>query len=66
MKPDLAWDYRKPRRTITIRRVVGTWLILLTMILLAKGYGEWALLTGTGMVANFGLTGLAYRRISTQ
>jgi hypothetical protein len=38
MKPDLAWDYRKPRRTITIRQVVGTWLILLIMILLTKGY----------------------------
>jgi hypothetical protein len=66
MKPDLAWDYRKPRRTITIRQVVGTWLILLIMILLTKGYWGWALLTGTGTVANFGLIGLAYRRISTQ
>jgi hypothetical protein len=33
MKPNLAWDYRKPRRAITIRLVVGIWLILLTVIL---------------------------------
>ena len=32
MKPDLEWDYRKPRRAITIRLVLGIWLILLTVI----------------------------------
>lgn len=36
MKPDLVWDYRKPRRAITIRLVVGIWLILLTVILLSE------------------------------
>ena len=64
MKPDLARDYRKPRRAITIRLVVGIWLILLTVILLSEGYWGWALLTGAGAVANFGLARLAYRRIS--
>ena len=63
-KPNLAWDYRKPRRAIIIRLVVGFWLILLTVILLADGYGGWALLTGAGAVANLGLAWLAYRRIS--
>jgi hypothetical protein len=48
MKPNLAWDYRKPRRAITIRLVVGIWLILLTVILLSEGYCGWALLTGAG------------------
>ena len=61
MKPDLARDYRKPRRAITIRLVVG---ILLTVILLSEGYWGWALLTGAGAVANSGLARLAYRRIS--
>ena len=51
MKPDLAWDYRKPRRAITIRLVVGIWLILLTVILLSEGYWGWALLTGAGATA---------------
>ena len=64
MKPSLAWDYRKPRRAITIRLVVGFWLISLTVILLADGYWGWALLTGAGAVANLGLAWLAYRRIS--
>ena len=64
MKPDLAWDYRQPRRAITIRLVVGAWLILLTVILLADGYWGWALLTGAGAVANLGLAWLVYRRIS--
>jgi len=64
MKPNLAWDHRKPRRAITIRLVVGFWLILLTVILLADGYCRWALLTGAGAVANLGLAWLAYRRIS--
>jgi len=64
MKPDLAWDYCKPRRAITIRLVVGIWLILLTVIILSEGYWGWALLTGAGAVANFGPTRLAYRRIS--
>ena len=64
MKPSLAWDCRKPRRAITIRLVVGLWLISLTVILLADGYWGWALLTGAGAVANFGLAWLAYRRIS--
>ena len=64
MKPDLAWIYRKPRRAITIRLVVGIWLTLLTVILLSEGYWGWALLTGAGAVANFGLAWLAYRRIS--
>jgi hypothetical protein len=64
MKPDLARNYRKPRRAITIRLVVGIWLILLTVILLSEGYWGWALLTGAGTVANFGLAWLAYRRIS--
>ena len=36
MKPNLAWDCRKPRRAITIRLVVGVWLILLTVILLHR------------------------------
>jgi hypothetical protein len=54
MKPSLAWDYRKPRRAITIRLVVGFWLISLTVILLADGYWGWALLTGAGAVANLG------------
>jgi len=64
MKPDLAWDYRQPRRAITIRLVVGIWLILLTVILLSEGYRGWALLIGAGAVANFGLARLAHRRIS--
>jgi hypothetical protein len=64
MKPNLASDYRKPRRAITIRLVVGVWLILLTVILLPEGYWGWALLAGAGTVANFGLASLAYRRIS--
>ena len=49
---------------ITIRLVVGIWLILLTVILLSKDYWGWVLLTGAGAVANFGLAWLAYRRIS--
>src|SRR5262245_51129822 len=90
MKPNLAWDYRKPRRAIvtirkscgrfafalvsavqpapshtiseyvraiTIRLVVGIWLILLTVIHLFEGYLGWALLTGAGGVANFGWPG---------
>jgi peptidoglycan biosynthesis protein MviN/MurJ (putative lipid II flippase) len=64
MKPDLARDHWKPRRAITIRLVVGIWLILLIVILLSKGYGGWALLTGAGAIANLGLAWLAYRRIS--
>ncbi len=64
MKPNLAWDYRKPRRAITIRLAVGIWLILLTVILLSQGHGGWALLASAGAVANFGLAWLAYRRIS--
>jgi hypothetical protein len=64
MKPNLASDYRKPRPAITVRLVVGVWLILLTVILLSEGYWGWALLTGAGTVANFGLAWLAYRRIS--
>ena len=63
MKSNLSWDYRKPRRAITIRLVVGIWLILLIVILLSKGYGGWALLTGAGAIANLGLAWLAYRRI---
>ena len=64
MKPNLARNYRKSRRAITIRLIVGIWLILLTVILLSEGYWGWALLTGAGAVANFGLAWLAYRRIS--
>jgi hypothetical protein len=64
MKPNPARDYRKPRRAITIRLIVGIWLILLTVILGAEGYWGWALLTGAGVVANFGLAWLAYRRTS--
>jgi hypothetical protein len=64
MKPDLARNYRKPRRAITIRLVVGIWLILLTVILLSEGYWGWALLAGAGAVANFGTARLAYPRIS--
>jgi hypothetical protein len=64
MKPNPASDYRKPRRAIAIRLVVGIWLILLTVILLSEGYWGWALLTGAGTVANFGLAWLAHRRIS--
>jgi hypothetical protein len=64
MKLSLAWDRRHPRRAITIRLLVGAWLILLTVILLAEGYGGWALLTGAGAVANLGLAWLVYRRIS--
>ena len=63
MKPNLAWDNRTPRRAITIRLIVGIWLILLTVILLSAGYRGWALLTGAGAIANFGLAWLAYRRI---
>jgi hypothetical protein len=63
MKPNLAWDYRKRRRAIIIRLVVGIWLILLTVILLSEGYWGWALLTGAGAVANFVLAWRAYRRI---
>jgi hypothetical protein len=44
--------------------VVGIWLILLTVILLSEGYWAWALLTGAGAVANFGLAWFAYRNIS--
>jgi len=64
MKPNPAGDYRKPRRAITIRLVVGIWLILLTVILLSERYWGWALLTGAGAVANSGLAWVAYRRIS--
>jgi hypothetical protein len=39
---------------------------LLTVILLTEGYWGWALLTGAGAVANFGLAWLAYRRISAE
>jgi hypothetical protein len=66
MKPNLAWDYCKPRRAITIRLIISIWLILLTVILLTEGYSGWALLTGAGAVANFGLAWLAYRRISAE
>ena len=64
MKPNSAWDNRKPRRAITIRLIVGIWLILLTVILLPGGYRAWTLLTGAGAVPNFGPAWLAYRRIS--
>jgi hypothetical protein len=64
MKPNLAGDNRGPRRAITIRLVVGVWLILLTVILLSRGYWGWALLTGAGAIANFWLAWLTYRRIS--
>jgi hypothetical protein len=64
MKPHRAWGYRKPRRAITIRPVIGIWLILLTVILLSERYWGWAVLTGAGAVANFGPGRLAYRRIS--
>jgi hypothetical protein len=37
---------------------------LLTVILLSEGYWGWALLTGAGTVANFGLAWFAYRGIS--
>ena len=57
MEPNLAWDYRKPRRAITIRLVVGIWLTVLIVILLSEGYWGWALLTGAGAVANFSLAG---------
>jgi hypothetical protein len=66
MKPNPATDHRRPRRTITIRLVVGVWLILLTVILLFEGYWSWALLTGAGTVGNLGLAWLAYRRISSE
>jgi len=62
MQPKMARDRREPRRAITIRLVVGIWLILLTVILLSEGYWGWALLTGAGAVANLGLAWLAYRR----
>ena len=52
MQPKMARDRREPRRAITIRLVVGIWLILLTVILLSEGYWGWALLTGAGAVAN--------------
>ena len=58
MQPKMARDRREPRRAITIRLVVGIWLILLTVILLSEGYWGWALLTGAGAVANLG-AGLA-------
>ncbi|HLH58145.1 MAG TPA: hypothetical protein VKV33_03235 [Streptosporangiaceae bacterium] len=64
MKLNLSWDYRRPRRAITIRLVVSAWLILLTAILLATGYWGWALLTGAGAVANLVLAWLVYRRTS--
>ncbi len=64
MEPDRAGDLRRPRRAIIIRLVVGIWLIVLTGILLSDGYWSWALLTGAGTVANFGLAWLAYRRSS--
>ena len=61
MKPNPAGDYRKPRRIIAIRLVVG---ILLTVILLSERYRGWALLTGAGAIANLGLAWAARRRIS--
>ena len=64
MKPNPAGDYRKPRRVIAIRLVVGIWLILLTVILLSERYRGWALLTGAGAIANLGLAWAACRRIS--
>jgi hypothetical protein len=64
MKLNLAWDRRRPRRAITVRLLVGAWLILLTVILLAEGFWGWALLTGAGAVANLGLAWLDYRRNS--
>jgi hypothetical protein len=63
MKPDPAGDKRKPRRVIAIRLVVVVWLIALTAILLYEGYWGWALVTGAGAAANFGLAWLAYRRM---
>jgi hypothetical protein len=63
MKPILRGITAEPRRAITIRLVVGIWLILLTVILMSGRYWGWALLTGAGTVANFGLAWLAYRRI---
>jgi O-antigen/teichoic acid export membrane protein len=63
MTPNRAGGYRKPRLVITIRLVVSVWLILLTVILVSRGYWGWALLTGAGTVANLGLAWLAYRRI---
>jgi hypothetical protein len=64
MKPNLAWDNRNPLRAITIRLVVGIWLILLTVILLSEGFWGWAPLTATGAVADSGLAWLGYGRIS--
>lgn len=55
MKPNLAWDLRKPHRAITIGLVVSIWLLLLTVIALPEGYRGWARLTGAGTVASFGL-----------
>ena len=64
MKLNLALDRRRPRCAITVRLMVGAWLILLTVILLAEGFWGWALLTGAGAVANLGLAWLVYRRNS--
>jgi hypothetical protein len=64
MKPDPAGDYRKARRVIIIRLVVVVWLIVLTAILLSVGYWGWALVTGAGAAANFGLAWRTYRRMS--
>jgi hypothetical protein len=64
MKPNLAWDNGKhcPRyHHRPGRRYLAD---LADVILLSKGYWGWALLTGAGAVANFGLAWLAYRRIS--
>ncbi len=62
MKLVTNFDRRHPRGVITIRVLVGIWLVVLTGILLAYGFWGWALLTLAGAVVNFGLAYLVSRR----
>jgi hypothetical protein len=56
-----GFDSRHPRTTILIRALVTVWLLALTGILLAYGYGWWALLTLAGAVAIFAFGYRVYR-----
>ena len=47
-----GFDRRHPRGVIFTRVLVTAWLLALTGILLAYGYGGWALVTLAGAVAN--------------
>ena len=54
-------DRRHPRAVILTRVLITAWLLALTGILLAYGYGAWALLTLAGAVANIAWAYRVYR-----